>query len=120
MVEARLLSVAPVLCVSVMKPAIDFFVDRLGFTLTGSAGELPSWASLARDGVEVMLTCGNYPAPVQDWAAYFYVENVDALHAEAVSRGADIATGLNNKPYNCREFEARMPDGRLIAFGQSI
>ena len=38
MAEAKVLSVAPVLCVSAMKPAIDFFVDRLGFTLTGSAG----------------------------------------------------------------------------------
>ena len=120
MTEAKVLSVAPVLCVSIMKPAIDFFVDRLGFTLTGSAGDPPSWASLGRDGVEVMLVCGNYPAPAQDWAAYFRIDNVDALHAEAVQRGAHIASGLVDKPYKCREFEARMPDGRLIAFGQSI
>ncbi len=120
MAEAKLLSVAPVLCVSIMKPAIDYFVDRLGFTLTGSAGDPPSWASLSRDGVDVMLACGNHPPPAQDWAAYFYVENVDALHAEAVRRGADIASSLTDKPYHCREFEARMPDGRLIAFGQLI
>jgi predicted enzyme related to lactoylglutathione lyase len=120
MAEAKVLSVAPVLCVSAMKPAIDFFVDRLGFTLTGSAGDPPSWASLGRDGVEVMLACGDYPAPAQDWAAYFHVENIDALHADVVSRGVDIAAGLSDKPHKCREFEARMPDGRLIAFGQSL
>ncbi|MGE0185296.1 MAG: VOC family protein [Hyphomonadaceae bacterium] len=120
MTQAKVLSVAPVLCVSVMKPAIDFFVDRLGFTLTGSAGEPPSWASLERNGSEVMLACGNHPRPAQDWAAYFYVENVDALYAEVEQRGADIASGLVDKPHKCREFEARMPDGRLIAFGQSI
>lgn len=117
MAEAKVLSVAPVLCVSVMKPAIDCFVDRLGFTLTGSAGEPPSWASLTRDGVEIMLACGDYPAPARDWAAYLYVENVDALYAEFQGRGAELVGPPQSKPYNSREIEVRMPDGRLIVFG---
>ena len=73
-----------------------------------------------RDGVELMLVCGDYPAPAQDWAAYLYVEDVYALHAEFTASGAAVLGPPVDKPYNCREFEARLPDGRVIAFGQDI
>lgn len=115
--KPTVLSIAPVLCVAEMQRAIDYFVDRLGFQIQGTAGDLPSWASLQRDGVEIMLACGNYPNPAQDWAAYIYVRDVDALYAEFVQRGADLLGPPQNKPYNNREIEVRLPDGRRLAFG---
>ena len=108
---------APVFCVADIATTLAYFQDRLGFTMQGSAGDLPSWASMQRDGVEIMLVCGDYPAPASDWAAYIYVEDADALHADLKARGADLLSGPVNKPYGCREFEARLPDGRLLAFG---
>jgi hypothetical protein len=29
-----------------------------------------------RDGVELMVVAGDYPAPAQDWAAYLYVDGI--------------------------------------------
>ena len=107
---------APVLCLRDIEPAIAFLVDGLGFALQGSVGQPPVWASLGRDGVELMLLGGDYPEPASDWAAYLYVEDVDGLHAEIAGRGVEV-TALVDKPYGNREFETRMPDGRLIAFG---
>lgn len=118
--EPRVIAVAPVLCVSAIQPMLDYFVGNLGFVCQGTAGDPPSWASLHRNGVEIMLACGNYPVPAQDWAAYLYVKNVDALYAECVQRGADVLGPPQNKPYQNREFEARLPDGRVLAFGQSL
>lgn len=115
-----LLSVAPVLCVTDIPETRDYLVQRLGFIAQGSAGDPPSWASLCRNGVEIMLVCGNYPAPAQDWAAYIYVRNADDLYADFKARGADILAPPRNKPYNSREFEVRLPDGRLLAFGGDI
>ena len=114
------LGVAPVLCVSNMRETLDYFVERLGFSVQGTAGDLPSWASLHLDSVEIMLVCGNYPAPAQDWAAYISVRNVDALYAEFQRRGADLVGPPQDKPYGSREIEARLPDGRLLAFGESV
>lgn len=118
--EPKLIAAAPVLCVSVIVPVLDYLVDKLGFVCQGTAGDPPSWASLHRDGVEIMVVCGNYPAPAQDWAAYLYVKNVDALYAEFVQRGADLLGPPQDMPYNNREFSARLPDGRVLAFGQSL
>jgi uncharacterized glyoxalase superfamily protein PhnB len=117
---SRIGPVAAVLCCKEPQAAIDCLVDKLGFTLGGSVGEGPAWASLTLGGLEIMVLGGDYPAPAQDWAAYIYVENgVDALYADAVQRGADIKGPPIDKPYNNREFEARLPDGRIIVFGGS-
>lgn len=109
--------VAPVLCVTDIRTMLTFFEQRLGFRTQGSAGSLPSWASMQRDGIEIMLACGNYPAPAADWAAYVYVTDADALYAELKERGAELIAEPADKPHGCREFEVRLPDGRLLAFG---
>ena len=120
MAPSKMRDVAVVLPVCESRPAIAYFVDRLGFRLQGSVGELPSWASVERDGAEVMIVCGNYPAPAADWAAYFYVDDADALCKEFTGRGADVSSFPTDKPYGLREFEVRLPDGRLLAFGGAI
>ena len=117
---AALRSSAPVLCVSDIGTMLAYFEQRLGFRRQGSAGEMPSWASLQRDGVEIMLVCGDYPAPAADWAAYVYVTDADALYGEMKARGADLLGAPVDKPHGCREFEARLPDGRLLAFGADL
>ena len=117
---ATLRNAAPVLCVREIGTSLAYFQDRLGFRLAGSAGDLPSWASLQRDQVEIMLVCGDYPAPAADWAVYLYVDDADALFAELAGRGADVLASPVDKPYGCREFEVRLPDGRLLAFGSDI
>ena len=113
-------SSATVLCVNAMKPMLEYFEERLGFRIEGTAGEIPSWASLQRDGVEIMLACGHYPQPASDWAIYVYVEDVDALYAEYQGRGAELVSEPVDKGHGSREFEARLPDGRLMAFGSAL
>lgn len=118
--QARVQSVAPVLCVNDMAATLACLRDKLGFVLAGAVSEPPVWASLTRDNAEVMLVCGPFPQPAQDWAAYIYVDDADALHSEFLLRGADIIRPPVDKPYNNREFEVRLPDGRLLAFGGPI
>lgn len=43
--------------------------------------------------------------------------SIDPLHREFLARGADLLGAPVDKPYGCREFEVRLPDGRLLAFG---
>jgi hypothetical protein len=54
------------------------------------------------------------------WNIYFWVSDVDALHAELVGRGARIDYGLGDQPHGCREFGVQDLDGHDIGFGQPI
>jgi len=113
-------SVAPVFCVTDMQAAMGYLGECLGFAEVGRAGDPPVWASYVRGRIEVMLVCGDYPTAAQDWVAYFYVDDVDALYTEFQTRGARIKGPPVNKPYNNREIEVQMPDGRVLAFGGPI
>jgi len=53
------------------------------------------------------------------WAAYVYVEDVDALHLEWSALGIEI-TAPEDRPYGCRDFDLVDPDGHRIAFGTDI
>jgi hypothetical protein len=52
--------------------------------------------------------------------AYLFVEDADALYAEYVAKGVEVARGLANMPWNCREFVVKDCDGRLLAFGANL
>jgi len=54
------------------------------------------------------------------WNVYFWVTEVDTLFAEFKQRGAKIDYGLEDKPYQVREFGIQDLDGYDIAFGQPI
>ena len=111
---------APVLAVTraSMQPMLAFFTDQLGFSTDTLIGDPPQFAMLMRDGKTVMLTCDkDFTLPQKNWAVYFWIDDVEAMHAEALERGAK-AGPLTNKPYDMVEFEITAPDGRIITFGQ--
>jgi len=119
--EPRLLHASPVLCVDEAQPTIEYLVDKLGFYIENSVGEPVAWASMQRDDIELMLLANrDYPKPAQDWAAYIFIDDADELYEEVVARGADIKSPPTDKPYHNREFEVRLPDGRIIAFAGPI
>ena len=89
-------------------------------------GEPAVFYILHRDGCRLMLRQAEDPAHVIPlWTVsdklcsiYFWVSNVDALHAEFVQRGAKIDYGPCDQPYGCREFGIQDLDGHDIGFGE--
>ena len=41
-------------------------------------------------------------------------------YSELKSKGAEILSDIENKPWNMREFSSRTPDGHWITIGQSL
>jgi catechol 2,3-dioxygenase-like lactoylglutathione lyase family enzyme len=110
----------PILCVSDVEASIGYYVDRLGFALQFSWGEErepPSFAGVARDGFEVFLCLDGQGRP-GTWFAV-WVDDVDALHAEYVERGADIRRAPVDLPWGVREMNVIDPDGHRIRFSTS-
>lgn len=97
----------------------DFFVEQLGFELGTEIGPGPKFVTLDRDGQTIMLACHRtFGLRKHGWAAYFWVENIKALHDEFERRGATLKGPITDKPYGCREIVAMAPDGREIVFGE--
>lgn len=124
---AHLTSSAPVLLVRDVVAAANHYRDSLGFTYEKFWGTPPDFVILRRDALHLMLSLAPKDHAIVPnskvngiWNLYFWVDDVDALYAEVVKRGAKIDYGLENKPYDVREFGVQDLDGYDIGFGQPI
>jgi hypothetical protein len=68
------------------------------------------------EGTGPRPNCDVVPPDMFD--AYFWVDDVDGLHAELLERGAELLHGPVEQGYGLREIRARDPHGYVLAFGQ--
>jgi uncharacterized glyoxalase superfamily protein PhnB len=115
----RLLSCRPNLEVRELAPAVEFLRTVLGFEVDMEEPEM-GLALLHRDTVELAVVRTGNPAVNETTAAYIGVEEVDALHAHCVARGAEIVVALTDHPWGLRDFVVRIPGGHRLAFGERL
>jgi uncharacterized glyoxalase superfamily protein PhnB len=53
------------------------------------------------------------------WDVFFWVNDVDGLHAELAGRGAAVVYPPIVQPYGMKEFAVRDPNGYVPGFGQT-
>jgi catechol 2,3-dioxygenase-like lactoylglutathione lyase family enzyme len=97
-----------------------YYRDVLGFRISWEDGT--NWRLAERDGVRLMLGhCPNQKPATEifphDWFGYLETEDVDALRAEFVGRGAQCSEP-KEQPYGMREIVVTTVDGHRIVFGQ--
>ena len=118
----RLDAISPMLGVRNVSVSRKFYVDVLGFEVTGEyapEGTL-CWSSLQNGSVEIMLSLD----PKGDGTAkpaqlYLRIPDADEMHNALKAKGISVSE-LANRFYEMREFEVRDPDGYLLIFGQDI
>lgn len=119
--------VVPILKVTDMQVAIDFYCGTLGFVpeFRYSAGPTgPYYAGLALDGHQVHLSTFSGDS-VKGAAVYFYVEDIDALVRAFLAAGlktpgkpdSPVEEGPVDQTWGMREFYVRDPDGNALRFG---
>ena len=122
--QPQMIRSAAVLQVSDVIASEAYYREKLGFNAGNFWGEPPCFCITGRGTVTLFLDqtrkTGESVPVNQYWAAYIYVEDVDAYHAEAVKRGAEILREPENMEHGCREFDVKDPDGHIIAFGQDL
>jgi predicted enzyme related to lactoylglutathione lyase len=112
-----------VLAVPDLRRSVSYFQDVLGFR--PEWGDGVNWQVLSRDGVRMMIGhCPDAIPPAEtgdhSYFAYLHVDDVDALHAEIVQRGAIVRQAPTDKPWGMREMAIATPDGHRMIVGQSI
>ena len=124
MTKANMMRSAPVLQVADVIASQAFYREKLGFDGGGLWGDPPCFAIVGRGSVTIFLDqtrAEDGAVPVnQYWAAYVYVDDVEAYCAELRSRGVEILRGPEDMEHGCREFDVKDPDGHIIAFGQDL
>ena len=117
--SSEIVCAVPVLPASDVRAAVDFYVQRLGFTEDFCYGEPPGYGGVSRDGVQVHLCAMNdAKAIAQQTMLRFRVRGVDALFDELKDSGTlhPNCNVVNEKPWGTREFTVLDLDGVCVTF----
>jgi catechol 2,3-dioxygenase-like lactoylglutathione lyase family enzyme len=89
----------------------DFFVDLLGFEVAMDIGWVATVAAPGNAAVQVNIIGSDDPAAP---GISVEVDDVDAVHAQALERGLEIAYALRDEDWGVRRFMLREPSGTLV------
>lgn len=112
----------PVLWTDQLTETICFYTEILDFRVA-ARNDNWGWASLCKDGVEIMLASPNghspFDRPVFTGSFYFNTDNVDQLW-ETLKTKARICYEIEDFEWQMREFAIYDNNGYLLQFGQKI
>jgi uncharacterized glyoxalase superfamily protein PhnB len=119
----------PVVAVDDIAPALEFWVERLGFEKTAEVphGDGLGFVILEKGAVQVMYQtwasiADDIPALVEEvtgHAASMFVEVSDLDEVEAALEGLEITLPRRTTFYGMEEIGVREPGGHLVVFAQS-
>lgn len=89
----------------------NFFVDLLGFEVAMDLDWVVTLASPTNPSVQVTIIANDDPAAP---GISVEVDDVDAVHARAVKRGAEITYPLRDEEWGVRRFMLREPSGTTV------
>jgi catechol 2,3-dioxygenase-like lactoylglutathione lyase family enzyme len=114
--------VTPMLHVPDVRATIDWYTS-IGFTLVrlnDDDGEI-NWASLTRDGSELMLSLGGAPSAAhrREVDLYILTDDIDVAR-RTLPEPVDIVEDIHDTFYGMRELIVRDNNRFWVTFGQSL
>jgi len=101
--------------------SIAHYRDALGFEPSFEFGEPVFYAGFCRDAVAIHLIASSKTRRSPgNGGIYINVEDVDAIHAELLRRGAKIQGAPMDSSYGMRDFNVVDLDGNQFTFGMEL
>jgi len=91
----------------------EFYVGVLGFKVTMDLGWVVTFASPTNPTAQITIIRDDGSSRVVPQVTV-EVEDVDAVHAEAVRRGAEVVYPLTDERWGVRRFFLRDPNGVVV------
>lgn len=118
---ATILAAEPQLFANDLGVATRFYVEKLGFAVVFSHGELAFYAQVSRGGARLNLRVTDGPTgarndEVDALSATLIVDNIRSLFEEYERAGAIFHQPLQTEPWGARTFIVVDPDGNLLCF----
>jgi uncharacterized glyoxalase superfamily protein PhnB len=109
----------PIVSVTNLSQALDYYERVLGFQIGWRWGEPPRLASVCRDRVELNLS-HSAEATTGISKVYFQMVGVSAYYHHITTAGANVAVPLADRAYGMRDFRIIDPSGNELSFGEPI
>jgi len=106
--------VVPHLRADDMDASRNFYTDVLGLEVAMDLGWIVTLASPTNPTAQLNLYTGAAPPASLQPHLSIEVDDVDAIHAEALRRGIEIVHPLTDEPWGVRRFFARDPNGVVV------
>ena len=116
---------SPTLAVRDMKKTIDFYTQKLGFTLgmCFPTPDNPEYADLSKDSMVLMflptVNVGIGESEKLGTGVNFYLQidgNIDEYYDELKKQGVKIAVDIKDEPFGIRDFTVEDVDGYQLTF----
>jgi ribosomal protein S18 acetylase RimI-like enzyme len=115
-----LLAGIPIFATASIADTLRFYGEVLGFAVDWTYGEPATFASVSWGGATVMFNLQpELAASVRGHQHWFKVEDVDALYARHLERGAHVVSPIQDKPWGAREYILEDPSGYHLRFAGS-
>ena len=105
--------VVPDITTERMEESREFYVGLLGFQIAMDMDWVVTFVSPVNPTAQVTVMTRDATSPMQPQMSV-EVSNVDAVHAEALQRGAEIVYPLTDEPWGVRRFFVHDPNGVVI------
>ena len=115
-------SIAPKLPMRDKAATKDYYLDRLGFTQSGTA-DYDGYLMVKKEGIEIHFFEYKDLNPKENYGqVYIRVAGIEAFYESLLAKGVTIhpADPLQAKPWGQKEFSLLDPDNNLLTFGESI
>jgi catechol 2,3-dioxygenase-like lactoylglutathione lyase family enzyme len=97
--------------------SLAYYRDCIGFEVAFKYGTPTSYVGLCSGEVSLhLIAAAQAPRPPGHGAVSIHVDEVDALHADLLKRGAKILNAPKDQDYGLRDFAIADLDGNMIFF----
>ncbi len=115
---------APILAVPDVQAAVEFYRDKLGFTISFLYGDPPTHGGIHNgewtpEGAHFQLSHTDAPLPQRSPVAFYVTTgpDIDGLFARYQAAGVAVEREPADQPWGMREFAIRDCNGYLLRFG---
>ncbi len=115
--------IAPVLQIRDLKATVDFYTDKLGFTVSYRHGSPVDYAVLRMgDAVAIHMAQNDAHHNLEQSyvSLYIFVHDVDKVYEEYQKRDVNITCDIGDREYKMRDFDVTDPNGFVLCFGERI
>ena len=104
-----------------IQASLAYYRDKLGFDIAFDYGDPISYAGVCSGKVTLhLIPASRTPRQPGHGAVAIDVDDVDALHADLVQRGAKVLKPPADYDYGLRDFDVADLDGNMLFFAMEI